>query len=233
MKSAAALVILGLGIGNATALAKSAGPDLPAYYRDFREAEHNRGLDYVIVRVNGAERLVRTNETLSFVGGDILVIESAMTKDRSKIGAVNVYGFKGPKGLDDRSCPIDTAELLKGAQWSVKKGAKVFPVVVSTRKVVNGVIYLKRIEPKLSHLEVRINKKLYQMREGKAIVLKGSDDFKVEKVVTNVEDLDNVEFRMLEIPKNPLDESSGMRYSLIFRYKNQIFAKLPMVVNYE
>ncbi|MCH6552005.1 MAG: alpha/beta hydrolase [Planctomycetes bacterium] len=47
------------------------------------------------------------------------------------------------------------------------------------------------------------------MREGQSLVVNGSDRFKVEKVVTNIEDVGNVEFAMLELPADLLLNAAG------------------------
>lgn len=210
--------------------------DLPNFYKDFRLPNHKQSLDYILVKINGAVKLVRNGETISFVGGDIVEITAGHLNDTSSdISAINVYGYRSPKGgLDDRFSIIDTANSLDKATWATDKKSLKFSVLASSRRLLHGVIYLERRDPKLSYVEVKVNNKTHLMRQGQNFVVSGSDKFKVEKVVTNIDDVENIEFSMIELPMNPIiQDQNGKKYSIVLRYKNNVFARLPMTVRNE
>ena len=228
------IVLLGgfLLVGSAAAQYK-----LPAYYSSFDSsppADHR--LAQLLIEVNGRSRVLRDRETMNFVRGDVLEIKAAFLQgiDR-KPEHVNLVGYRksGGQYLIDTGVPIDTAVYLSEGQltWAADAQGTTFPIVVSTARTINGIVYLRRLDPQVKYVDVRINGAHRVMREGEPLIVGEDDKFKVTKVVTNLDENDDVEVKIVPFPSNPFSHiRSAKYYEVHFVRKKYTFGKMPLLV---
>ena len=88
-------------------------------------------------------------------------------------------------------------------------------------------IYLKRIEPRVKYLDLTINGKPRVMREGESLLVKETDIFKVKKIVTNIDKVEDIKFKI--VPKFS-EQKRLEQYEIVLKHKDYIFARLPMAV---
>ena len=216
------------------------GFKIPEYYKNMPEPdEPGQVLDYYIVERNGERISLSKDKELSFVRGDILKIISAVLKrGGAQIGEVNVVGFRGKhagEGRDDLGEEIDTSSTLDSKYWAVNPEGTLYAVISATNGRKHGIAFLKRTEPRLKYVDIRLNDKIRVMREGQVIRMKADDTFKVEKVVTNLKNLDQVRFKLVKVKKPDQKKLKKLlgnsdAYELIFQHRSYVFASIPMLV---
>ena len=212
---------------------------VPEYYQKMTQATQGKVLDYYIVERNNERLTLSAGEVLPFVRGDSLKIVSAVLKDGSTVqGEVNVVGFRPPGDTgsrNDTGVLIDTTDNLDKKFWAVDNEGLTYAVVSALKKTVYGMAYLQRTEPMLKYVDIRLNDEIRVMREGQVIRLRSTDQFKVEKVVTNLKDVGEVKFRLVKVAKRKkkdLEKVIGKAdaYELIFQHRSYDFATIPMLV---
>lgn len=216
------------------------GFKIPEYYKNMPEPDDpGRHLDYYLVERNGERIFLSKDDELSFVRGDILKIVSAVLKNgKNQIEEVNVVGFRAKnagEGRDDLGAEIDTASNLDSRYWAVNQEGTAYAVISASKGLKHGIALLKRTEPRLKYVDIRLNDKVRVMREGQVIRMKADDTFKVEKVVTNLKNLDQVRFKLVKVKKinqKKINKLLGNAdaYELIFAHRSYIFASIPMLV---
>lgn len=201
---------------------------LPERYQELREASDDSVLDYVILDINGQLKKVSRNEELSFVRGDSVIINQAYLKNSKKnVSLVRIAG--SALGVDQRMKTIDTASSMISKDGSVDSEGSVYPLIVQTQNILHGVVYLRRIEPVLSYIDVQVNGKNRVMREGEILQVKKSDHFKVVNVVSNIENTKNISFVVVPVIRAKKPDSNE-NYQIVFRHKDYVFAKIPLNV---
>lgn len=205
--------------------------NLPEAYRSLQEPnDKTMLLDYVIVEVNGTVKKVSRNEEISFVRGDILNVNEAYLKDSKKV--INLLGIASSNPtkelLDIRKKSVDSSlELIQKEEALDPEGA-VYALIAQSGKTLHGAIFLRRVEPTLSYIDVLINDKIRVMREGESLQVKKSDHFKVVNVVTNIRDKKDVSFAVEILGTKTT--GNVQNYQIVFRNKKYVFAKIPLAV---
>lgn len=203
---------------------------LPERFKSFGILDRSpQTLDYMIVTLNGHAMIVKNKQELAFVRGDILIIKEVVLKSpRFHPKKVTMIGLQGPDaaGDDIRNLPIDTAVSLVDKGAAVNPAGDTYAAIVSTKRSVNGWIGLRRIEPRLSYIDVLINGKAKVVREGEPLVVHAKDDFKVVRVVSNVEKQDEIRFQITQ----ESEDASIKHFNIFVTNKNYVFAKVPLIV---
>jgi hypothetical protein len=187
-------------------------------------------LDYMIVEINGQIKKVSRNEEISFVRGDLLKVTQAYLKNAKKvINLVELSGFKGPKEARTRN--IDSSVELIEKEGSVDSEGTVYPLIAQSGATLHGAVFLRRVEPTLSYIDVLVNGKNRVMREGESLQMKKSDHFKVVNVVTNIQGNKNISFAVVPlVTANQKAVDMHQKYQILFRHKDYVFAKIPLTV---
>lgn len=190
-------------------------------------------LDHMIIEINGEMASVYPNEVLSVVKGDRIRISRALLKNEALgIDVVNLEGYPGRNKKipgEDRGFFIDTSfGFLRG--WSLDKKGRKYRISAKSKGFLHGEVFIELLEPRLIFAEVKINNKERKVKDGEVLVLKKSDLIKVEKVVTNMEKLDD-EATFLIVPLEFNREVDSLKaYELRFYRKRMIFAKIPLFI---
>ncbi len=207
--------------------------DLPRDFRALKLAQDESAiLDYVILSVNGRTKKVSNGDELSYVRGDILKVVSASLRDPKKpIAQLRIpgLGFKG--SVEVRNSTVDTSIDLVGKEGALDPTGAVYALVASSREVLHGAIFLHRLEPALSYIDITVNGKNRVMREGEVLKLKKSDHFKITKMVTNIKDNKEISFAVIPLLESkPKEFSDKQNYQIVFKHKSRMFAKIPLTV---
>lgn len=190
-------------------------------------SEAGQRLDYVIVEVNGAPRLVKAGAELPVLRGDRLKIrEAALANKDLEPREVNLVGYQSPspKG-EDRGYEFSTSDL-KPRHSEDQKG-DVYALQVTSKKVLHGTVYLKLMNPVLRYAEVSINGQRRVLRDGESLSVKAKDLVKVERVVTNLEKNDDVLFQIAPVTPTP---NSRSNYEILFQRGGAEFARIPLQI---
>lgn len=208
------------------------------YYEDFSLAsEQEEKLSHVYLLVNGKVQMVKAQDTFDYIRGDTIEIQEAYLNSlHKKPKLVNLVGFRSSRkneSADDRGLPIDTGiELIENKQqWAVDDAKSVFSIVVSSGKIVHGIIYLRRVDPQIRYVDVLVNDKKRVMREGEPLIVKESDTFHVKNVVTNLQENSEVEVKILPFTSSPIKHIRSVKYyEMHFSRKKYTFGKIPLLV---
>lgn len=210
---------------------------IPQYYSNMsKPAKPSEELDYLIIEHNGESKLLKNKETLSFVRGDELKIKAAKLREsKHEPLEVNIVGFRHPiqpGNRHDLGFLVDTSITLDKKQWAVDEKGEVFFVAAASKKLLHGYTFLKRLEPHLSYVDIKVNNQARVMREGETLSLKAADLFKVGRVVTNIKNLDDITFQVVELNNKARGFASQPYeyYEIRFKHRSHTFAKIPMQV---
>jgi hypothetical protein len=221
----------------AIAAVSSIGWTLPGTYKSMEQAPSGApdALSHVVFEVNGERAIVDRDGLLSVVQGDKVTIVEAYLTDRKRVPEhVNLIGFSSDptKLTEDRGSPFST---LKGfdPKWTVDDDKTVYSIAVTTKKILNGAVFMKIARPTLKFADILVNDSIKVMREGETLVLGATDKVKVKNVVTNLEKNDDVDFEIIKTNDQDL-ESRHIRkataFEIRFSRQGQVFAKIPMLV---
>ncbi|MCB9228382.1 MAG: hypothetical protein H6618_02105 [Deltaproteobacteria bacterium] len=214
---------------------------LPEYYQKMPHPEDaGMRLGYYIVERNGERIILENGTVLRFIRGDLLRVTGVVLKngEKNKRTEVNVVGFRAKTAGEDRQDLgqfIDTASYLNRKYWSINNEGDTYAVVAARDGQMLGMASLQRVEPKLQYVDIRLNDQIRVMREGQLIRMNASDQFKVEKIVTNLKNLDHVHYRLLRVSGEALTGQKNLpdhvgAYKLIFQHRSYEFAAIPMLV---
>ncbi len=195
-------------------------------------------LDYISIEIEGQQRQVQVTDgqSISVVKGDRFRIVSATLRDRSLNPTyLNVVGFvpsgSKPGEISDGNHWISTASDLNPA-WSIKKKGKSYLVKAGSKGVEHGGIQIDLIDPELKYLNASINGQTRLIRNGDFLILKGSDQFKVEKVLTNIEnDLKEVGVEFAKLQPSHSSASSSQFLEIRLLRESIVFAKIAVRVD--
>jgi hypothetical protein len=207
--------------------------NLPATYQSFKTPkDETLILDYMIVEVNGQVKKVNRDEEISFVRGDIIKITEAYLKNsKQAVDAVEISGFATSEDSKDvRNRLLDTSASLIEKEGSLDLEGSVYVILSHSASFLHGVIYLRRVEPTLSYIDVLVNGKNRVMREGETLEVKKTDHFKVVNVVTNFANAKNVSFTIAPILSQRNGKDKRQNFEIIFRHKEYVFAKIPIEI---
>lgn len=190
----------------------------------------------MILEINGQAKKVNNNGEMPFVRGDIITVNDAYLKKvknaENKIDIVSIMGRKSMDGafLDVRKKKLDSSVEFVQKDASLDSEGFVYGLAAITKNQLHGVVYLRRVEPVLSYIDVLINDKKRVMREGEILEVKKSDHFKIVNVVTNIGDSKNVTFMMVPVYGGKNISRDIENYQIIFRHKDYVFAKIPLKI---
>ena len=209
---------------------------MPEYYSKMnRPTKLAEELDYFVIEHNGENKLLKNMDTMNYVRGDELKIKAAKLRagDHEPM-EVNLVGFRHPVkpgNRHDLGFLIDTSITLDKKQWAVDERGEVFFIAAASKKLLHGYAFFKRLEPALSYVDIQVNEQQRVMREGETLKLKAADLFKVGRVVTNIKNLDDVTFQVVELSKGRKSSAELLEYYEIrFKHRSHVFAKIPMQV---
>lgn len=193
-------------------------------------------LDYMTFEVAGETKVLRDGEELKLVVGDIFKVKDAFLVDKQQRPTdVNVVGFSHDnprtRATDDRGQQVDTALLAAKPQWSEGGAGQVFGVAARSGNQLHGAVYVRLLEPALRFAEIMVNGKPRTMRNGELLTLRRSDQFKVQRLVTNLQDDRNVTFQVVQ----QVAARSGVaiqpdQYEIRFLRSGRKFATIPLKV---
>ena len=209
---------------------------MPLYYSNMRgPTKLAEELDYLIVEHNGENKLLKNKETLSYIRGDELKIKAAKLREGEyQPSEVNLVGFRHPikpGNRNDLGFLIDTSKTLDKKQWAVDEKGEVFFIAAASKKLLHGYAFLRRLEPALEYVDIKVNDKQRVMREGETLKLGAADLFKVGRVVTNIKNMDHITFQVVELGKDKRASLKSLEYYEIrFKHRSHVFAKIPLHV---
>jgi hypothetical protein len=213
------------------------GWTLPGSYKayDVVPARSLASLSHVVVEVNGQRVLVNSGDLFTVVQGDsVLIVNAIMTDRRILPEHVNLIGFSADKSKlsEDRGVAFSTAKGFE-PEWTVDDGKSIYAIAVTTKKRLHGAIFMKIAKPQLKFVDVLVNEKVRVMREGEVLVLGAKDKIQVQKVVTNLEKNEDVNFEIIKTGNNELEKThlrQATAYEIRFSRQGQVFAKIPMLI---
>lgn len=211
-----------LGVLACLAVSGWARPTVPA--NAARSTAPGQRLDYMVVKINEEPHILRDGDELGVMWGDQIEVTEAVLVDRSQsVSEVNVVGYRSPSGhaREDRGYPFKTHQLKPS--YSENKAGEVYAVTAATADVLYGVVYLRLVAPVLRYAEVRVNGASRLVRDGEPLSVGARDQFKVEKVVTNLMNNSDVLFRVVA-------GSEPGRYQIRFERDRRVFAAIPLRV---
>ena len=216
---------------------------MPDFYKNMKgPSRQEDGLDFYILEKNGERFSLGSGKTLDFFRGDRLKVLDVFLKNRKNNQniEVNVVGFRADPldpSRQDLNKLIDTSTHLDQAYWSVNpgSGADTFAVVSARGGRRLGMAWLRRTDPRLRYVDIRLNGEQKVMREGELIRIKSGDQFKVEKVVTNLKNLEHVRYSLARPEKHHLKNRKDLpknadAFNLVFQHQSYVFASIPMLV---
>jgi hypothetical protein len=147
-------------------------------------------VSHFIIEVNGREQIVKNDESLEIVRGDVLRVINILPESLSRQQDLEV-NFKGFVGNwknntgEDRGYPIDTArDLLE--RYSIHGNKEIYRIVVVHGKSVLGKMLVRIIEPCLDYLIIKLNDRTYALRNKETLSASPGDYLTVEAVKTNL-----------------------------------------------
>lgn len=185
------------------------------------------GLDRVAIDVNSERILVEAGQTVDVVKGDLLTVIDAWAKDKeTKIEAVDFVGFaaqRSNKGRDDRGFIINTNSDLK-PQFARGQDKSTFEIQVRANNAVIGAISVHVVEPRLERVELTINGKAQELRNGDTLKLRATDKIAVRHVMTNIRGNENVRHELRSVNA----EKGKPAKELIFARGDHVFGRIPL-----
>lgn len=199
-------------------------PDWPT--KNYPITNEKAHLEHIVVEVNGEKKVLKNNATLKIGFGDWLRLDHAVLEsgDAGAEVKLNIVGYRRKGGIpgQDKGEKVHTEDGLN-AKWSENEQGKVYAVKVTSSAGFHGGGYIELIDPVLDHIEVTINRSPKLLREGEILDIKASDTIKVNKLVTNINQIDNVVFQIIEV-NHLRNQTHEMR---LLRGK-KVFAKIPV-----
>ena len=181
-------------------------------------------LDYFVIKINRQPIFLREGAELTIMRGDLLeVVEAKLMTPTIPVTQVDVIGFKSPgKHLgEDRGFEFRTHQLN---QWySEGRKGEVWSILAMTGNNLHGAAFLRLVDPAFRYAEVKVNGKTQVLRDGQELMVKASDQFKLDRVVTNLSDDKDVHFHIVPMSK------SG-HYEIRIERNKRAFAVIPLKV---
>ena len=185
-------------------------------------SDTGRRLDSLLVEVNGERRIVRHQDGIDLVVGDLLTIVDAYLVDRAHpVKRVDLVGYRSrlnDTSGDDRGRVIDTGRNLSKKR-SLGGDGRQYRIDVSTAEGLSGFTLLNLQEPELLSFEVEINGKVLKLVANEPLVLRPDDTIRVIDVRTNVRGNENVKYDRI---------ASGTAKEIRFSRGERVFARIPI-----
>jgi len=164
-------------------------------------------VSHFIIKVNGKKYLLKNNETLDVVRGDLLKIINILPESLAgqKDVCVNFKGFVGNwknNTGEDREYLINTSRNLL-ARYSLYGQNKVYKIVVSRGKEVSGKMLVRITEPSLEYLILKINNQTYAVKNRESVYASLNDYLTVEAIKSNISEENEISIRVNGDPLIP------------------------------
>ncbi len=181
-------------------------------------------LDYFVIKINGQPVRLKEGQEVSIMRGDELeVTEARLISPDVKAKQVDVIGFKSPSKIpgEDRGFRFRTNRL---SDWySESHRGEVWSILAQSDKILHGAAFIRVVDPSLRYAEFRINQQLRVVRPGDEVVVKSSDQIKVDRVVTNLGDDSSVKV-LID------DQDRKGKFEIKFERDRRVFAVIPINV---
>lgn len=157
-------------------------------------------IEYLVIRQNDEQKLLKNGQTLSVVRGDIIELLDATGKIKNKSQIiVNFVGFKGGNDkneAEDRNFPIRTnKDLLPRFSLNEEKNLYQIYAKEGSRKI--AYFYIKIVRPQFSYLLIqRNNAEKMALFGEESLELSRSDSIKIIDIKTNIEGNIGVKLRV-------------------------------------
>jgi hypothetical protein len=187
----------------------------------------------LVISTGQLQHRVSNGETLPILRGDRFRIESAQLVGQGiKPDRIDLVGFaRSNQSNDDRGVWIDSStELIP--KFAVQPGGDKYSIRVYRRGVLAGEAFIHIVQPSLNYAEVSVNGAVRLVRSDDVLKVNAKDQFKLEKVVTNLGETSDVSVRLepVEIRNSKLPYKL---YEMQLIRKNVIFARLSLQVRDE
>ena len=146
-------------------------------------------VSHFIIEINGVKQLIKNNETLEVIRGDIVKIVDILPESLSRQHGM-IVNFKGFVGNwknntgEDRGYLINTAsDLLE--RYSIHKGRMVYNIIASHGKSVVGKMLVKITKPSFEYLIIKLNNQVYALKNRDTLAASLNDYFTVKAVMVN------------------------------------------------
>jgi len=181
-------------------------------------------LDYFVLKINGQSVRLKDGQEVSVMRGDELeVAEAKLISPEVAVKQVDIIGFKSPSKIvgEDRGVRFRTDRL--SSWYSEGRRGEVWSILATSQDILHGAAFIRVIDPSLRYAEIRINQQLKIVRPGDEVTVKASDQFKVDRVVTNLGDDASVKVRFA-------NQSVDGKYEIRFERDRRVFAVIPVTV---
>ena len=187
-----------------------------------RFADSAAQLDYLVLEINGARRLVYNQQQLELVVGDSLRVISAILQVRSRrAGYVNVVGFRNPPDNGkDRDYLINTGTDLLPA-FSFANAGNRYAISVGSERKVHGEVFVQLLQPVLRFVVLAVNEHPEVLRNGQVMQIGMDDRLQVKKISTNLNNTEGLRFNIYRTKK---------AHEVRFEYRDKVFASIPLQV---
>jgi hypothetical protein len=153
-------------------------------------------LAYFIVEVNGRKHLLENRETLDVVRGDLMKVVDVLPRSlaRRQDVCVNFKGFVGNwknNTGEDRGYLINTGKGLL-ARYSLHGQRKIYKIVASRGKQILGTMLVRITEPSLGYLILKLNDRVYAVKDRETIRASLNDYLTVQAIESNIGEEDEV-----------------------------------------
>ena len=208
-------IIFGIGFSlTSYAVTKPKKPVFPPKYQNMQT--HENALKSIVVYVNGKRQTVLASRVLNVKINDVLNIESAELNDGGEAAAINLVGFRNPKGhAADQGFRVHIKNLE--SHWELSSPKRGYQIIVSTGNKVHGYAFLAIVDStEVYSVRMNINGRDQVFRMGEEVVVKASDIVKVVDVTSNVPE-DQLDVSIKD--SSSTIESSSLRQSLLINRK--------------
>lgn len=210
---------------------------IPDFYSSFHDPiAEGQNLDYIVIEINGERKILKKGQSLTFIKGDKIKLVSSHLKNSSEtVEETNVVGFRNPidrRLRNDLGFEIDSNTNLHNNQWAVNESGDLYVIVASSKKTLHGISYLKRIVPRLKYVDIQVNDKTRVVRDGELLRVSPSDEFKVERFVTNLKNNEEVTFQIVSMKtkRNVLQKKDVKKYQMVFKHRTHKFGNISIWV---
>ncbi len=181
-------------------------------------------LDYFVLKINGQPVRLKEGQEVSVMRGDELeVAEARLISPDFTAKQVDVIGFKSPGKVsgEDRGFRFKTNRL---SDWySEGRLGEVWSVIATSGDTLHGAGFIRVIDPSLRYAEIKVNQQMRVVRPGDEVIVKATDQFKVDRVVTNLGDDSSVKIRVV-------NQAADSKYEIRFERDRRVFAVIPVTV---
>ena len=189
-------------------------------------AEQARQLDYLIVEVNDARRLLRAGSQVEIVRGDKLEVVAAVLKDRhQRAQYINIVGFKN--SLDngkDRGYLVNTDQQLL-PYFSQRGEGLVYAIVVGSGDKIHGEVFYRLLEPQLRYAVLQVNdSRSLVLRDGEPVRVALDDRLTIMNVSVNFTPRQGLTFDIYR------DLNAAVQHEIRFARDAKIFARIPLQI---